>query len=78
MKIRSKISDEMDEKQMKPPEGMALVYLIRSAKFGYKSKLKVFRNGQLLGRTKGLIFIPEILDPGTYTYISRGGGARRF
>ncbi len=58
----------MSEQQMLPPEGKALVYIIRSAKFGYKTEFKVFRDGLLLGRTKGLIFIPEILDPGTYSY----------
>ena len=68
-----KISKE-EEKQIKnmaPPEGKAIVYIIRSKNVGKLVKFHVSANDTPLGYTKGKTFLYTILDPGMYTFVSK-------
>lgn len=66
----SKLNDK-DLKNMKPPEGKGLIYLIRSRSTGTLIKFKVFVNDEYIGATKGKNFLYKIVDPGHYKILSK-------
>ena len=55
---------------MLPPEGKALVFIIRRKSMA-KLKVTLECNGVYLCTTKGKCFIYLILDPGSYTFVSK-------
>jgi hypothetical protein len=57
----------MDPKIMLPPEGKALVYIIRYKK-GIFDKLKIICDGKYLGATKARTFLYTIVDPGHHVF----------
>ncbi|MFX1479111.1 MAG: DUF2846 domain-containing protein [Promethearchaeota archaeon] len=59
---------------MVPPEGKALVYIIRYLK-GKSGSLKTICDGKYLGGTKVRTFLYTFLDPGTHKFITEGGEA---
>lgn len=54
-------------KELIPPEGKGLVYIIRSKSAGGLIKFKTSINGTYIGSTKAKNFLYSILDPGAYT-----------
>ncbi|MBY9005278.1 MAG: DUF2846 domain-containing protein [Candidatus Lokiarchaeota archaeon] len=64
------MSDD-DLKNMKPPEGKGLIYLIRSKSTGSIIKFKVFVNDEYIGATRGKKFIYKVVDPGHYKILSK-------
>ncbi|MBN1215507.1 MAG: DUF2846 domain-containing protein [Candidatus Lokiarchaeota archaeon] len=67
---------EQDLKNMVPPEGKALIYIIRSKSQNKAAKFQVFINGKYIGSTKGKNFLYAVVDPGSYMIASnfRKGG----
>ncbi len=60
-----------DLKNMMPPEGKALVYIIRPQIQGSLVVFKNYINERYIGATKGRKFLYEILEPGMYTITSK-------
>ena len=58
-------------KEMSPPEGKGLVYIIRSKSAGGLIKFKTSINDTYIGSTKAKNFLYSILDPGFYTITSK-------
>ncbi len=56
---------------MTPPEGKALVYIVRSKKAGFLIKFHVYFNENYIGATKGKNFLYAIVDPGHYVVLSK-------
>lgn len=67
-----KASPELTSKAKKivPPEGMALVYLIRPSNVGYAVRMNITCNNKIIGSTGGKQFIYIILEPGNYKFAS--------
>ena len=62
---------ELKIKQMSPPENKALVFIVRRQSMAKLIKVTLECNGVYLGTTKGKRFIYLILDPGSYTFVSK-------
>lgn len=58
-------------RDLSPPEGKALVYVLRPTSFGSIVKMEVTANGQYIGATGGKRYIYTILDPGKYIFSSK-------
>ena len=57
-----------DIKNMKPPEGKALVYILRPSIDGFLVSFKVSINNNKLGEIKAKNFLYAILDPGSHLF----------
>ena len=62
---------DMRVREMRPPEGKALVYIIRPSIAGGMVKMGVTANGEYIGATGGGRYIYAILEPGNYTFVSK-------
>ena len=58
-------------RDLNPPEGKALVYILRPTSLGSIVKMEVTANGQYIGATGGKRYIYTILDPGKYIFSSK-------
>lgn len=58
-------------RDLQPPEGKALVYVMRPTSFGSIVKMGVTANGQYIGATGGRRYIYTVLDPGKYVFESK-------
>ena len=58
-------------RDLHPPEGKALVYVLRPTSIGSIVKMEVTANGQYIGATGGKRYIYTILDPGKYIFSSK-------
>ena len=65
-----KVSMEMDQaaKELVPPEGKALVYLMRTSALGSAVAMDVECNRTYIGTTGSHRFIYVVLDPGAYEF----------
>jgi len=68
--MRNNKEKELEIKQMLPPEGKALVFIIRRQSMAKLIKVRLECNGIYICTTKGKRFIYLILDPGSYTFVS--------
>jgi hypothetical protein len=69
---RKPLEMEMKVKKMRPPEGKALVYIVRSSGFfGAQQRMEVTCDGKYIGATYGKTFIYAILNPGSYLFVSK-------
>jgi hypothetical protein len=66
------MSKDVDEraKGMTPPEGKALVYVVRPAGVGMLVAMKVTCDGNYLGTTGGHRFLYAVLDSGAHVFAS--------
>jgi len=64
------ITDDV-AKSLKPIEGKAIVYIIRSSSLGALIKIGVECDGQNIGATKSKQYLYAILDPGMHTFSSK-------
>jgi len=62
---------ELKIKHMLPPEDKALVFVIRRSTNAKLMKVTLECNGKYIGTTKGKQFIYLILDPGSYTFVTK-------
>ena len=69
--MRENKKKELEIKQMLPPEGKALVFIMRRQSMAKLIKVTLECNGTYICTTKGKRFIYLILDPGFYTFVSR-------
>ena len=58
-------------REMSPPDGKALVYILRPTSFGGIVRMEVTSNGNYIGATGGGRYIYAILEPGNNTFISK-------
>ena len=58
-------------REMRPPDGKALVYILRPTSFGGIVRMEVTSNGNYIGATGGGRYIYAILEPGNNTFISK-------
>ena len=58
-------------RDLHPPEGKALVYVLRPTSIGSIVKMEVTANGQYIGATGGKRYIYTLLDPGKYIFSSK-------
>ena len=65
------VSEEEDlmAKAMEPPEGKALVYIIRPSNLGKPFKFEVNCDGVYIGGTAGMLYIYVIVDPGNHLFV---------
>jgi hypothetical protein len=61
-------------RNLTPPAGKALVYIVRPAGEADAVRMPVTCEGKELGTTGGRRFIYAALDPGSHVFISRAGG----
>lgn len=68
-----KMPVEMDLKikEMKSPEGKALVYIVRPSSFGFAIKMTVTCDGEYVGTTAGKRYIYTVLSPGNHLFVSK-------
>ncbi|MFK7772367.1 MAG: DUF2846 domain-containing protein [Saprospiraceae bacterium] len=59
-------------KKLQPPEGKALVYIIRNKSMGMLGSLILDIDRKVIGQTKGKQFLYAFLDPGKHLIVSRG------
>lgn len=69
------ITGQFALKTLQPPEGKALVYIIRHKSMGMLAKLNLYIDKKVIGQTKGKQFLYTFLDPGKHLIISRGENA---
>ena len=62
-----------DAKKMTPPDGKALVYLVRPSKIGTLLTFTTTCDDKMVGRTKGNRFVYAVMDPGNHTLATTGG-----
>jgi len=64
---------EMDQKakEIVPPEGKALVYIVRPTTLGTAIKMGVTCDGKYIGGTGGGRYIYTIQDPGSHVFVSK-------
>lgn len=62
---------DLQAKELAPPPGTALVYIVRPSKMGMAIKMKVYCDGKYLGATGGGRFIYAILEPGSHIFMSK-------
>lgn len=60
-----------EAKQMAPPAGKALVYILRPTKFGSAVRMDINCNGRAIGATGAKQFVYVVLEPGNYVFASR-------
>ena len=58
-------------REMRPPDGKALVYILRPTSFGGIVIMEVTSNGNYIGATGGGRYIYAILEPGNNTLVSK-------
>jgi len=58
-------------RNMTPPEGKALVYIVRPAAVGMAIGMPVTCDGVDVGKTGGRRFLYAVLDPGSHVFVSR-------
>jgi hypothetical protein len=65
------VSEEEDlmAKAMEPPDGKALVYIIRPSNLGKPFKFEVNCDGVYIGGTAGMLYIYVIVDPGEHLFV---------
>lgn len=66
------ITGKIALQKIQPPEGKALVYIIRNKSLGMVAKLHLDIDRKVIGQTKGKQFLYTFLDPGKHIIISRG------
>jgi hypothetical protein len=66
---------DLEAKQLVPPEGKALVYIVRPSDFGRSVKFKVTVDGEYIGATGGSRFIYAVLEPGSHLIVSKAENA---
>ena len=59
-------------KNLSPPSGKALVYILRPNSYGSMAVFNATVNGDFIGSTGGKRYIYTILEPGTYTFTTKG------
>ena len=62
---------ESDIKQMAPPEGKALIYIIRVKMIGAAVKMGVLIDGVKIGDTRAKNFLYVIAEPGPHEIMSK-------
>ena len=62
---------DMKIRDIHPPEGKALVYVVRLTSFGSIVKMEISANGQYVGATGGKRYIYAVLNPGKYIFASK-------
>lgn len=70
--LTSAIAQE-DAKKIVPPDGKALVYLVRPSKVGSLVTFTTTCDDKVVGKTKGNRFVYTIMDPGSHTLATTGG-----
>ena len=58
-------------KELSPPDGNALVYILRPSSVGKFVKFKTFCNDQYIGAIKGKNYLYIILEPGLYKFMAK-------
>jgi uncharacterized protein DUF2846 len=71
-RLTSVIAQE-DAKRIAPPDGKALVYLLRPSKVGSLVTFTTTCDDKVVGKTKGNRFVYAIIDPGSHTLATTGG-----
>jgi len=68
-----KADTELDTriKNLTPPSGKALVYILRPNSYGSMAVFNTTVNGEFIGSTGGKRYIYTILAPGTYTFSTK-------
>lgn len=67
-----KINGKLALKKLHPPEGKALVYIIRNKSMGMVAKLYLDIDRRVIGQTQGKQFLYTFLEPGKHLIVSRG------
>ena len=62
-----------DAKKITPPDGKALVYLLRPSKVGSLVTFTTTCDDKVVGKTKGNRFVYTVMDPGSHTLTTTGG-----
>lgn len=75
----ARVAPEVDKaaKEIIPPEGKALVYLIRPSIIGSAIVMKVECNQVYIGSTGAKRYLYVILDPGEYEFVSKAENLSR-
>jgi hypothetical protein len=68
---KAPVEKDLEAKKLAPPEGKALVYIVRPSSMGMAIKMEVTCDGKYLGATGGGRFIYAILDPGSHVFVSK-------
>jgi len=73
-------SEEADitARRLTPPDGKALVYIVRPSAFGFAIKMKIHLDGKFIGSTKGGRYLYSILDPGEHIFVTSPGKKEDF
>jgi len=73
--IAQRASGEADRtaKSLTPPEGKALVYIVRPSAVGFGIKFKINLDGKFIGSTKGGRYIYSVLEPGEHIFVTSPG-----
>lgn len=66
------ITGKIALQKLQPPEGKALVYIIRNKSMGMVTKLHLDIDRKVIGQTKGKQFLYTFLEPGSHLIVSRG------
>ena len=66
------ITGRLALQKLQPPEGKALVYIIRNKSMGMIAKLHLDIDRRVIGQTKGKQFLYTFLEPGKHLIVSRG------
>jgi len=61
------------EKKTTPVEEKATVYIIRNSAVGLLIRMSIECDGEKIGSTKAKQYVYTVLDPGEYTFVSKGG-----
>ena len=62
--------------KLTPPEGKALVYIVRPSFLGKLIQFKTFCGEELIGYTVGKTYLHTFLDPGTHKIITKAENKR--
>jgi hypothetical protein len=57
-------------REIRPPEGMALVYVVRPSRLGKALEMPVICDGDVVGVTGGKRYLYTILEPGPHSFVS--------
>ena len=66
------ITGKLALQKLQPPEGKALVYIIRNKSLGMLGNLMLDIDRKIIGQTKGKQFLYTFLEPGKHLIVSRG------
>jgi hypothetical protein len=64
------MQEDLSAKQLTPPAGQSLIYVLRTSSLGYAVGFDVSIDGQYVGTTGGSTYIFSIVSPGKHTLIS--------